>query len=200
MAKVTAFVALRVERPRVHGGDAWLPSDRTRAFAAVMTTCGLSCPVQAGPPYLFPTFPRKTTVGSIAQIAPSITRRTRRRSTIYLVAVAEETVDCHYCALSSGEIFAPSSITCCLSANLSAASLFENVATTRPFASSILTSNLNPSWATKYVLMVGINLHRPSGLQPCLWDQARGASSWSARSKRPLLIYRESRESGCICL
>jgi hypothetical protein len=61
------------------------------------------------------------------------------------------------------------------------------VATTRPFASSILTSNLNPSWATKYVLMVGINLHRPSGLQPCLWDQARGASSWSARSKRPLL-------------
>ena len=43
MAKVTAFVALRVERPRVHGGDAWLPSDRTRAFAAVMTTCGLSC-------------------------------------------------------------------------------------------------------------------------------------------------------------
>ena len=53
----------------------------------------------------------------------------------------------------------------CLPANLSAAS-FENVATTRPFASSILTSNLNPSWATKYVLMVGINLHRPSGLQP----------------------------------
>ena len=100
----------------------------------------------------------------IAQIAPSFTRRTRRRSTICLVAVAEETVDCHYCALSSVEILAaPSSITRCLSANLSAASLFENVATTRPFASPTLTSNRDPSWATMYV-MAGINLHRSSVL------------------------------------
>lgn len=69
MGKVTAFVAL-YRAGSGHGGVAWLPSDRTRAFAAVMTTCGLSCPVQAGPPHLFPTFPRKTTVGSLPKSHP----------------------------------------------------------------------------------------------------------------------------------
>ena len=40
------------------------------------------------------------------------------------------------------------------SAIASAASLFENVAITCPFALSSLTSNLAPSWATMYVLML----------------------------------------------
>ena len=36
------------------------------------------------------------------------------------------------------------------------ASLFENMATTGPFASPTLTSNLAPSWVTVYVFMVSI--------------------------------------------
>jgi hypothetical protein len=58
------------------------------------------------------------------------------------------------------------SLTRCFSANVSAASLFENVATTGPLASPRLTSNLAPSWVTTYVLMPSVwhgPSHAPSG-------------------------------------
>ena len=58
------------------------------------------------------------------------------------------------------------SFTRCFSANVSAASLFENVATTGPLASPRLTSNLAPSWVTTYVLMPSVwhgPSHAPSG-------------------------------------
>jgi hypothetical protein len=58
------------------------------------------------------------------------------------------------------------SFTSCFSANVSAASLFENVATTGPLASPRLTSNLAPSWVTTYVLMPSVwhgPSHAPSG-------------------------------------
>jgi hypothetical protein len=54
---------------------------------------------------------------------------------------------------SVGWLRALSSLACCCSANLSAASLLEKVATTRPLASPSLTSNMGPSWVTRYVLM-----------------------------------------------
>ena len=54
---------------------------------------------------------------------------------------------------SVGWLRALSSLACCCSANLSAASLLEKVATTRPLASPSLTSNTGPSWVTRYVLM-----------------------------------------------
>ena len=54
---------------------------------------------------------------------------------------------------SVGRLWALSSLACCCSANLSAASLLEKVATTRPLASPSLTSNTGPSWVTRYVLM-----------------------------------------------
>jgi len=53
---------------------------------------------------------------------------------------------------SVGWLRALSSLACCFSANLSAASLLEKVATTRPLASPSLTSNMGPSWVTRYVL------------------------------------------------
>ena len=56
----------------------------------------------------------------------------------------------------TGVLGAPWSFTRCFSANVSAASLFENVATTSPFASPTLTSNLAPSWVTVYVFMLSV--------------------------------------------
>jgi hypothetical protein len=62
------------------------------------------------------------------------------------------------------------------SANLSAASLFENVASTRPLASPTLTLNLAPSWVTMYVFMaepspttaVAIGAWRYRGIRLCV--------------------------------
>jgi hypothetical protein len=53
-----------------------------------------------------------------------------------------------------------------MSANVSAASLFENVATTRPFAPPTLTSNLDPSWVTMYLFMAASSLAGRPGYNP----------------------------------
>ena len=121
---------------------------------------------------LFLPFSQEDDSRVVARVALRITRRARRQIDDLLgkslgVPVTEETLDCHYCGLSSVEILAaPSSITRCLSANLSAASLFENVATTRPFVSPTLTSNLDPSLVTTYVLMAASAFTGRPGYNP----------------------------------
>ena len=63
---------------------------------------------------------------------------------------------------------ARSSVSRCFSANLSAASLFENVASTGPFAAPTLTSNMDPDWVIMYLLM------------PLIWHEQSNAPTGTA--------------------